>query len=151
VTFDVSSLSSTYKHLQLRIVSRMGGTGGARSNTLRFNSDTGSNYRSHFLIGNGANAGSFESGSATRIFLGIAGNTAQTYEFGGSIVDILDPFSSTKNKTVRSLGGLKGGGTEIGLISGLYLSTSAITGLTVIPETGDFQVGSRFSLYGIKG
>lgn len=151
VTFSsLGDYSTIYKHLQLRIVPRLSGTGGQRSSVLQINGDTASNYRSHFLLGTGSTVTSFESGSSTRIFLGIGGNESATNEFGGSVIDILDAYSTTKNKTVRSLGGLAGGVNQIALISGLRISTDFITSLTLLPETTNYLAGSRFSLYGIR-
>jgi hypothetical protein len=49
VVFDVSSYTSTYKHLQIRVVTRT--DRGANEDILgiRFNGDTGSNYITHLL------------------------------------------------------------------------------------------------------
>lgn len=148
VTFSsLSTYASTYQHLQLRIVTRMGGTGGAKSNLLRFNGISTSSYKSQFLLGNGSAVSSF-SGSGTNIFLGIGGNLATSNRFGAAVIDILDPFETTKIKVTRSLGGEAA--SELTLISGLWNSTAAVSSITLIPETADYQIGSRFSLYGIK-
>ena len=148
VTFSsLSAYAADYQHLQLRIVSRMGGTGGAKSNLLRFNGVSTSSYYSHFLLGNGSNVSSF-AGSGTNIFLGIGGNLATSNRFGAAVVDILDAFETTKNKVTRSLGGEAA--SELTLISGLWNSTSTVTSITLLPETADYQIGSRFSLYGVK-
>jgi hypothetical protein len=39
----------------------------------------------------------------------------------------------------------------ISLASGLWVSTAAITNITLLPQAGAHAIGSRFSLYGIKG
>ena len=53
-----SSIPSTYKHLQLRCIVRGNWSGGAGPYTspaeITFNSDTGANYASHRLTGNGS-------------------------------------------------------------------------------------------------
>ena len=65
------------------------------------------------------------------------------------VVDILDPFSTTKNTTTRTLSGRATGG--VALDSFVYLSTSAITSVQVMTNAANYLTASRFSLYGIKG
>jgi hypothetical protein len=151
ITF--SSIPSTYTHLQIRIISRLSGTGGARSNTIRFNSDTGTNYRSHFLVGNGSSVSSFDGGATTRLFNEVGANADNAANiFGSVIVDILDYRNTNKYKVTRTLGGLDtNGGVELGFVSGLWLNTSAISTIDIIPETGNYTQYSSFALYGIKG
>lgn len=152
-SIDFTSIPSTYTHLQIRLISRLSGTGGAQSNTIRFNSDTGTNYRSHFLLGNGSSASAFDGGATTRLFNGIGADADDPSSmFGACIIDILDYTNTNKNKVTRTLGGadLNGGG-EITFISGLWLNTSAITSISIIPETGTYVQYSSFALYGIKG
>jgi hypothetical protein len=85
--------------------------------------------------------------------LGDVGGNATANSFAANIFDILDAGSSTKFKTVRSLSGISQSGLAnvITLRSALWRSTSAITSLTMTPSTSSFAIGSRFSLYGIKG
>ena len=83
----------------------------------------------------------------------ISGSTDSS-TFTPSIVDIVDYGSASKYKTVRSFDGadMNGSGTEINLTSGLWLSTSAITSITLTTTGGyAFRAGTTFALYGIKG
>lgn len=141
-----SSIPSTYKHLQLRIVQRSSGS----TQFIRFNGDTGSNYVRHELRGNGTNVTSSASTAQTYIAPGFVVNSGGTPSGAHSafIIDILDYASTTNNKTVRMFGGgLDDADKYIALNSGLWLSTAAINsiGLTYATST------SRFSLYGVKG
>jgi hypothetical protein len=76
--------------------------------------------------------------------------------FGAGVVDILDAFSTTKNKTVRAFSGNYTAANNLGdrqivhLASGVYLSTTAINSLTLY-AANNLVAGSRFSLYGIRG
>ena len=80
----------------------------------------------------------------------MANSAATASAFGGGVVDILDPYSTTKNKTIRGLGGLAA--TNIALRSGSWASTDSVTSITCLPFSGgNWVAGSRFSLYGIKG
>jgi hypothetical protein len=159
VTFSsLSSYASTYQHLQLRILTRTD-RGGADSDPviLQFNSDTGSNYTRHGLGGynfGGSSAVYSNAGtSQTSLFLAeampVSSSTANA--FGAIVTDILDPFETTKNKTVRSLNGMNAAWSSIELRSGAWLSTTAVSSIVIKPLVGSNLVtGSRFSLYGIK-
>jgi len=70
---------------------------------------------------------------------------------GGFIVDILDYANTNKYKTVRSLNGNDANGSgSMNLSSNVWLSTAAITSLT-LSSSSDFRQYSSFALYGIKG
>lgn len=156
VTFDVSSLASTYKHLQVRATFRSNTTANwADFALLRFNSDTTSNYSSHYLLGD---SGTTYSGySSSNYILGTLGATAsdEANVYGSGIIDILDAFSTTKYKTTRAMSGTNGlpsYGFGIYLTSGNWRSTSAITSISLVEERGvNFIAGSRFSIYGVRG
>jgi hypothetical protein len=78
------------------------------------------------------------------------GNSNTANIFGSAVIDILDPFSTTKNTTTRSLGGHNSSTARLYLGSGAYYSTAAVTSITVGPNSGSILAGSRFSLYGIR-
>jgi len=142
-----TNIPSTYSHLQLRIIGR---SASSNYGFLRFNSDSGSNYASHFLYGDGSSAAASAVTSSTSIYGARMG--AATSTFGASIVDILDYANTNKNKTVRTLmGNDENGSGLVLLVSGLWTSTSAISSITYIPQVSDFLQNSQFALYGIKG
>jgi hypothetical protein len=155
ITFsNLGTYSSTYKHLQLRAVHKNSRANLWSGTVFRFNADTGNNYSYHGLFGNGT----FASGTNEVSISGIidpfaAGNTA-TNVFSPTVYDILDPFSTSKNKTVRYLTGRNVGGGEdrLALMSGLWNSTASVTSITMLPTNSlDWVSGCRFSLYGIRG
>ena len=149
VVFDVSSLASTYKHLQLRYVARSASTNG--EGRIRLNADTGSNYAFHQLVGDGSSVFSgFGLSRNGMDLLSPTTSSATANNFGVAVVDFLDVFSSTKNTTARSFVGVVPGGVL--LRSALWLNTAAVTSITVyIADGANYVTGSRFSLYGIKG
>lgn len=154
VTFSsLSSYSATYKHLQLRIAARSNDSSGDELIFMQINGDTGSNYSVHGIFGNGSSVGSFGLTSQTKGRLFSIGNAVESSNiFGGGVTDILDAFSSSKNKTVRSFGGFPGTNNSIRLNSFAWLSTSSITSLYLYLESGQsFVSGTRISLYGLKG
>jgi hypothetical protein len=153
VTFNnLDVWSSTYKHLQLRIVGRTDRTDQPGDVLLvRLNGDSGSNYAWHYLSGNSVSVVSANGTSQTEMWLWrLGGSTNIANSFGAIVVDILDPYT-TKNKTVRALSGMTGSLNEIFLGSGLWNSTASLTGINLDQIGSNFTSGSRFSLYGIRG
>jgi hypothetical protein len=144
---EFTSIPATYTHLQIR-----GIASSLTSNyvLLNFNSDTGANYRTHFLYGDGANAQS-TTNNDNYIFAGRVGNG--TNVFSGNVIDILDYTNTNKNTTVRCLIGNDENGSGVILLnSGLWTSTNAITSITLTAQSaGSFRQYSQFALYGIKG
>jgi len=134
VTF--TSIPSTYTDLIMVF------NGVADNNvSLRFNSDTGTNYSSTRIQGNGSAASSARFTNQTSM-LG-------SYDSGRStsIWQIMNYSNSTTNKTALN----RGGGTinNVEAYVGLWRNTAAITSVTII-VSGNFSSGSTFSLYGIK-
>jgi hypothetical protein len=155
-TITFTSIPSTYKHLQIRAFCGKVGSAGLAS--LEFNNDSSSIYATHRLIGDGVTpvVAQGQTGRANTFYsIYTGGNTASA--LSGSIIDIHDYSSTTKNKIVRSFTGLdtNGNGTDsasLYLTSALWPSTSAITSIEIISGGGlSWSTSSVFSLYGIKG
>jgi hypothetical protein len=149
ITF--SSIPSTYKFLQIRMNLLMNGD----HIDLTFNGDTGSNYTEHYLGGDGGTvyAGVAAGNPSTRIYLnGAFKAPSLTHPYVG-ILDIHDYASTTRNKTIRYFGGINTNQSsgEIILNSGSYMSTSAITSITMTNPSVNFSTNTKISLYGIKG
>jgi hypothetical protein len=147
ITF--SSIPATYTHLQIRGIARR--SSGSTNTIVRFNSDSGSNYATHYLVGNGASASAGAESSATRFYLDILTSSATSY--AASVMDILDYSNTNKYKTAKTLSGidLNGSGT-VWMASGLWMNTNAITTVTLSLDSGsNFEQYSSFALYGIKG
>lgn len=147
ITF--SSIPSTYTHLQLRYISNSTLYSGW---DVTFNSNTGSNYTNHQLNGTGAAVSASGEASQTGYhnphYSGYATNT-----YSAGIMDVLDYASTSKYKTVREFFGYDD--NSVGNIivgSGLWLSTSAISSITITGTnaTRYFTTASKFALYGIK-
>jgi hypothetical protein len=150
ITFsNLGNYSSTYKHLQFRVVARDNNAIDESSYTLRFNSDTNNaNYNYHGLVGIVTTVISFSNTSG--ITFPIAGANQTANSFAGTVFDILDAFSTSKNKTIRAAAGHTSAINRVSLLSGLWRNTDSITNISFNP-VGNFVAGSRFSLYGIRG
>ena len=154
VTFSsLATYASTYKHLQVRMVVRnSGSTSNMPGTFMQFNSVTSNSYAWHWLFGNGSSVSSQAVTTTDKMIAGRhTGGGLATDAFGASVVDILDPFVTTKNTTIRSLSGLATSLNHIHLASGVFLSTDAISSIKLLPEGLDFAANSRFSIYGLKG
>lgn len=152
-TISFSSIPSDYKHLQIRAVLR--GTGNSYVQTTlraRLNSDTGNNYSSHTLTASGGAAGSTYSGATDYMVAANILDSSVSGTWCAAIIDLTDYVSTTKNKTLRSLNGIVDNNiaTRMTLASSHWRNTSAITAISLFSSI-DFAIGSRFSLYGIKG
>jgi hypothetical protein len=152
VTFSsLGDYASTYKHLQIRSLAKTTVSGtGAEDLVLRLNGDTGSNYARHVFQGNGSGVTSGAATSTSYLSAGLAATNAID-AFSGGVCDVLDAYSTTKNKTVRTLTGYSGGLAFISLRSGVWVNTASITSITLSSTGGNLNIGSRFSLYGIRG
>jgi hypothetical protein len=144
-----SSIPSTYRHLQLRILARS--TRGATDDDLKltFNGAT-TNYYRHEVYGTGSTVSAYAS-TGTAIEVGhLNGSTSAANNFAATIIDILDYANTNKNKVSRSLSG----GMDLDRIkfmSGAWFDTSAITSITLTAANGNLVQYSSFALYGIKG
>ena len=151
ITFsNLGDYSATYKHLQIRWAAREVRAADFGEFWIRLNGDSGNNYSRHRLRGDGSSVSSGASASIDKLIVPAVGtNTANYYH--AAVVDFLDAYSTTKNTTMRALGGRSiSGSAAIDLNSGAYFNTASITSITIIGEIGNVASGSRFSLYGIK-
>jgi hypothetical protein len=153
VTFSsLATYASTYKHFQVRMTSKFDALGYYDNLRMRINGDTGaSSYAYHGLSGNGSTVSSAGAANQNAIIIGYIDTNAATSGIP-TVIDVLDPHSTSKNTTVRGMSGRAAptDGNIIRLASGVHLSTSAISSITLF-STVNLGIGSRFSLYGLKG
>lgn len=149
VTFSSLGSYSDYKHLQIRMTARSTGNGNPE---IQLNGVTTTTYKDHRLFGNGSSVISDVPGTGTAIsvFAAATRSSSTANAFGAAIIDILDFSNSSKNTTIRALSGNYGALTLVELASGVFLSTAAVTSITMKLNTDTYASGSRFSLYGIK-
>lgn len=147
ITF--SSIPSTYTHLQVRLMA-LGDTATGYDVTMRFNSDTASNYNWHRLYGNGSSA--LAQGSLTSVTnMYVAADAARTTYPLVSVIDILDYADTNKYTTIRNLNGFdQNGGGAVTLWSGLWRNTAAVNSIAITIAANNLAQYSHFALYGIK-
>ena len=161
-SLSFTSIPGTYKHLQVRGIAKDTYSTSlyVEAVYIQFNSDTANNYSAHQLYSYGG-AVYAAAQATTNEILGYGGivssGTGGTNMFGSSIVDIIDYASTSKYKTIKAFAGgntnvtTTTGGNAVGMFSGLWQNTAAITKVTLLPGQTAFAAGSTFALYGIKG
>jgi hypothetical protein len=151
-TLTFTSIVGTYKHLQIRGISRSDYAGANVQIAVRFNSDTASNYSGHYIVGIGSTVTA--SGAANQTFGEggqVTGATSTASAMGVAVLDVLDYADSNKYKTLKSLSGFDANGSgQILLTSGNWRNTAAITSITLLAGAGNWTTASTFALYGIK-
>lgn len=148
VTYTFSAIPSTFTDLVLVIMAKTARSDALVADNLEitFNSDTGSNYSQTRLYGT-TSALSQRKTSQTYIqFLGATGNAAASQSV--TTVNIMSYANTNVYKTSLLSGGSAGLSVERQVA--LWRNTAAITSIGIAPQTSPWQVGSTFTLYGIK-
>jgi hypothetical protein len=144
ITF--SGIPQIYKDLV--IVNRTG-----VSNTcnfwMRFNGDSGTNYSSTMLWGNGSSASSSRrANDSLGILLDVVGSPANSLTAIHTI-HLNDYSNTTTNKTALVRASVPA--NEAATIAGLWRNKNAITSITIYPDNSrTLNAGSTFDLYGIS-
>jgi hypothetical protein len=149
-TVDFTSISSAYTDLVL--VGNFGLTLPDESPMLRVGNgsfDTGTNYSSTELYGNGSSAGSQRTSSATgaRITYAFGGGSSVSSNF---VLQFQNYANTTTYKTVLDRVNITTGTYQgSAAIVSLWRSTSAINQIRLYLTGGNYLTGSTFTLYGI--
>lgn len=148
ISFTGLNSLTDYKHLQVRAVTK-GNNSSAYNLRYYFNGDNGLNYHWHYLRNNGSGFSANQT-SASYIENGFANGVN---DFGVSVIDILDFSNPNRYTTTRSEHGLVDsiGYNMIYRTSGGWKNTVALTSMTFYPNTSSFAIGTRLSLYGLRG
>ena len=161
ITF--AGIPSGYKHLQIRGIHRTTGAYNVGDVYMRVNSDTGSNYSTHALVGDGTSAGAAGGASRTSVmgydYYNSIGANGLASAFAVCVIDILDYANTSKYKTMRFLEGreMNGNNTDgrVYFESGLWMNTAAINSITFSALNGaggsaSLDTNTTFALYGVK-
>jgi hypothetical protein len=143
VTF--SSISGAYTDLVL-VMSLKGATTSNQSK-LQFNADTGANYSNTYLEGDGTNAYSGRRSSGNQIY-DFANYVSTASTFSADVTHLMNYSNTTTYKTVLSRSNRPTSNTTANV--GLWRSTAAITSIVITANSGNYDVGSTFTLYGVK-
>lgn len=157
-----TNIPQTYKHLQIRILSRGTKTANTDGQYMRYNDST-----SGYVFGGGRFMGTNNgSGTLTEspwIGVSTAGVTigqlvqanATSQVRNATVIDIPNYASTNNYKISKAIDGFNSNGTAgtyVGMFSGMWQNTSAITKIEVFPGApSSYPANCVIALYGIRG
>ena len=145
-TVTFSSIPSTYTDLCLKGSIRW--EGNVNFCYISFNGSS-ANFTERRLYGTGSAVGS-QSDTGNNALLGVAdSNTADTFS-NGEIYIPNYAGSTNKSFSIDTVQENNATAAFAFMIAGLWSDTSAITSITLTPDTYDFAQYSSFYLYGVK-
>ena len=149
-TVTFSNITGTLTDLVLVCNVQRATTAENPSLSLRFNSDTGSNYSMTGLYGTGTSALSARQSSQTMMIHNFVALPSAADTFAVFRLSIMSYANTNVYKTALSEAAVVGTGVQRTV--GLWRSTSAITSVTITNDGSptNFSSGSTFSLYGIR-
>lgn len=147
-TVTFGSIPNTYRDLKLVIQTS---TSSALAYVMaRLNGDTGTNYGYMVAQEYNGSASSNTYASATGLQLNGDGRSS-TGKTAMVTADIFDYAQTDKHKSALSRSAMVGStypGTA--MVATRWYSTVAVTSVTLFTDTGSFEAGSTFTLYGVK-
>jgi hypothetical protein len=143
VTFG--SIPATYRDLILVTDVIAGANQGP---VVRYNGDSGSNYSTLVMRAYGSSV--TESASTTDNVLYITYSNVGSGEKCFTTLSVMDYSATDKHKTGLHRSNYEGTATDFAeAMATRWANTAAITSLQFFASTGNFAIGSTFSLYGV--
>lgn len=155
VTFDFSSIPSTYSDLKLVVSSRIGGVNKTTFIAVQFNGVTTTTYSETDVYSASTVGSSAQRSSATSLIFARTITSANTADTFGSFEMYLPNYANTSyNKQVILDYTSEANSTttddfRLGLAAQLWRNTAAINRIVLDPANGDFLQYSTATLYGI--
>ena len=153
-SIDFTSIPSTYTDLVLKVSGRSSAAFTRRTMRLTINnSTTATDYADRYLLGNGSAASSSADAAGTQQYivawdLPAASATANTF----ANIEIYIPNyagSTNKSLSIDGVGEDNATAANMGLVAGIYNQNTAISRITVTPDSGNFVQYSTAYLYGV--
>lgn len=151
-SFDITSISASYKHLKLVFYLRGTNAADGTEGTIRFNNDSGSNYDSqrNVSFGSSTAGGGTDAGTGFALFAVPQANSAASSFAGGELI-IPNYAATTGHKSVSGFSfAYYSSARNTADFGGRWRSTAAINQITVLPPAGNWDIGSRVTLYGLS-
>jgi len=145
-TMNTGTISPTYTNLQI-IIHTLGGGGSSDDGLLRFNDDTGSNYKRNFSQNGGAQD-TVSSGGSTGISNMVARANRQSYSV--STVSNLNGAEKCGFGLAVTDGGSTGTGNAVTRMEYAFkwANTTQITSVQLYNTGGNWTSGSKMLVYG---
>lgn len=146
---NFSSIPSTYTDLVVVMTGMI--TTNGNSIVFQFNGDTGTNYSTTQLTGNGSSISSTRTTNRSFVAIGWNVGFSDTTE-SNAIANVMNYANTTTNKTVLSRANNSNGtslpGTEV--VAGLWRNTAAINSIKIWDTVSTLKAGFTATIYGIK-
>ena len=140
----LSSISTAYTDLILIVSASSTTTNNHQLRVGNGSVDTGANYSTTILYGDGSSAGSTRT-SGNQAYVGQGSTSQFTHVFNFQNYSNTSTFKTFLNRTnVTTAGGWLGANVN------LWRSTAAINTIEYFTSAGNIKTGSTFTLYGIK-
>ena len=155
-SIDFTSIPSTYTDLVVKLSGRS--TASFTRRTLRItinNSTTASDYADRYLLGNGASASSSADAAGSQSYivgwdLPAATGTSNTFANIEIYIPNYANSSAYKSLSIDGVGEENGTTAYMGLVAGIYNQNTAISRVTLTPDSGNFAQYSSAYIYGVK-
>ena len=152
-SIDFTSIPGTYTDLCL-LTSIRGNQDNGIIYYVRFNSDGGNNYSYRYILKDSSDPTVVSSsGSAqNKLLLGIVGGATPTASTFSNDMLYIPNYTSSNNKSLSFDSTMENNSTMqwMSLAAGLWSSSSAITSISIFPNTNVWIQHSSATLYGIK-
>lgn len=144
-TITFSSIPGTYT--DLRLVFNGNFSSGADQFKLRINSDSGTNYSSLWLYGDGSTMSQDRATAAG--FIDLSRGTGMNTNIENHTLDIFSYTGSTFKSMILRRSNDRNGSGQVSVNAAMWMSTSAITSINLFTDVYSFAVGTTATLYGI--
>ena len=150
-TITSASISSSYKHLCFVFSNIFTTSANNLDCTLRFNSDSGSNYLYTGVNGqDGSPSGTNSNGAATSIPSGSFSGDSN-YNLNGVLFVYRYTDTTRRTWTYQQMGGISGGATSrFNILTGGYKGSSAISTFTMARVQTDATFQGTIYVYGVS-
>ena len=142
-SIDFTSIAASWTDLRIVLV---GTSSTGNSIRARFNSDSGTNYSTTIIFGNGSSATSSASTNLAHIF--ITNGSSTTIPLMATL-DIFSYAGSTYKTSLATQSRDENGTGVVGNSVQLWRSTAAITDISLFLSSGNLSTGTTATLYGI--
>lgn len=151
-SLSLTSIPADYTDLVFKFSGRRS-TSSPYNVRLTFNSSGGTAYSGRYLLSDGSSAFSGSASGQPHIELFYSPGTSETSNTFNNTEIYIPNYTGSQNKSLSADMVSENNGTTVvlnGFTAGLWSSSSAITSITMTPESGSFVQYSTAYLYGIK-
>ena len=152
-SWNIPNITNSFKHLKIVLQAR-GSTAAAEVPVIiRFNNDSGTNYDGQRFLFYGTSTATQQIAFATTgaPLCNIPGSTATAGMASNHEFMISNYSKSTFNKYIIGMGtqfqGVTSSDMRAEIHAGGWRNTSEINRITILPETGNFEIGSHLTIY----